>query len=36
MATAAQLQQELINAVAKIRVSNQGAPMDVKFSHGKT
>jgi hypothetical protein len=36
MATAAQLQQELINAVAKIRVSNQGAPMDVKFSNGKT
>jgi len=36
MATKAQLQQDLINAVAKIRVSNQGAPMDVKFSDGKT
>jgi len=34
--TQAQLQQDLINAVAKIRVSNQGAPMDVKFSDGKT
>lgn len=36
MASSEQLQQELINAVAKIRVSNQGAPMDVKFSDGKT
>jgi len=36
MATAAQLKQDLINAVAKVRVSNQGAPMDVKFSDGKT
>jgi hypothetical protein len=36
MATKAQLEQDLIKAVAKIRVSNQGAPMDVKFSNGKT
>tara|TARA_R110002126_G_scaffold53859_1_gene145827 strand:- start:37660 stop:40095 length:2436 start_codon:yes stop_codon:yes gene_type:complete len=36
MATKAQLEQDLIKAVAKIRVSNQGAPMDVKFSDGKT
>lgn len=36
MATKAQLEQDLINAVAKVRVMNQGAPMDVKFSNGKT
>lgn len=36
MATTAQLQQDLINAVAKIRVNNDGAPMQVKFSDGKT
>lgn len=35
MATPAQLKQELINAVAKVRVNNQGAPLDIKFSDGK-
>jgi hypothetical protein len=36
MATIAQLQKDLINAVAKVRVQNGGAPMDIKFSNGKT
>lgn len=36
MATIAQLQKDLINAVAKVRVTNGGAPLDVKFSNGKT
>jgi hypothetical protein len=36
MATLAQLQQDLINAVATVRVKNDRAPMDFKFSNGKT
>ena len=35
MATTAQLTQDLINAVAKIR-TNGGSPMQIKFSDGKT
>jgi hypothetical protein len=35
MATAAQLQQELINAVTKVRLGD-GSPVQVKFSDGKT
>ena len=36
MATQAQLEQDLINAVATVRVKNDRAPMDFKFSNGKT
>jgi hypothetical protein len=35
MATAAQLQQELINAVTRVRLGD-GSPMQVKFADGKT
>ena len=35
MATTAQLTQDLINAVAKVRTSG-GSPMQIKFSDGKT